>query len=75
MIVRLKRWKTYLDDGRGFAEFTTGDPKIVGVFIRLGFEPLRPIDNEETVDVDEVILKMAAHIRKKRKERKATDNG
>lgn len=68
--LRLKSYKTYLNDGRSNTVFDIADKSRVFVAIILGDEPAQITDESQYLDVDAVILKMAARIRKVRKERK-----
>ena len=70
-IIRLKRWTTYQDDGRSSVSYSPIDNKTVAVAVIVGYEPLKLLKDEDPIDVDGTILKLAAHIRKCRKERKA----
>lgn len=64
-ILRLKSYKTFLNDGRSSVTYdvTKGS---VAVAVIVGHEPLR-LDGNNALDVDRVILEMARHIRKCRR--------
>ena len=68
-IVRLRRYKTYLSDGRSSVEYVT-DKGFVTVAIVLGHEPLVLTEGSAYVDIDGMILRMAEHILKQRKKQK-----
>lgn len=81
-VIRLKRWQTYLDDGRSSVTYDIfpkyGKGKTVGVFVMLGVEPVTL--DERAIQCEDAILLMAdkiKHVRaesaakaKKRKPRK-----
>lgn len=73
-VVRLKSWTTYLEDGKSSVTYKIDDKKKVGVFLGVGVEPasLIGVDEKEIINVDDFILKLAAAIRKSRKEKKAS---
>ena len=65
--LRLKSWKTYMSDGRSSATYGPADKNEVAVGIILGYEPLKITDRKNYLDIDSVILKLAAHIKRERK--------
>jgi len=68
-ILRLKRWKTYLTDGRSSVEYDASKSK-VAVAVIVGFEPAKIGVDDDFINVDDVILDMAKHILKCRAKRK-----
>jgi hypothetical protein len=70
-IVRLKKWRTILMDGKSWLERSVKDKSEVAVFVHVGFEPLRPSeDQQDCLNVDDVVLDMAEHIKRARKQGK-----
>jgi len=66
-ILRLKKWSTYLSDGRSYSSNSCADKKEVAVAVIVGFEPAKIDDEKQFLNVDDVILDMAEHIRGVRK--------
>ena len=65
-ILRLKRWTTYFTDGRSSASYSTKD-KSVAIAVIVGYEPAKIEDESQFMNVDDVILDIAKHIRATRK--------
>lgn len=68
-ILRLRNYRHYLDDGYGWVEYKHAEKDKVFVAILIGEEP-KKVEEDNCLDVDSIILKMAEHIKKCRKERK-----
>jgi hypothetical protein len=68
-ILRLKSYKTYLDDGKSYVGYGTEKGQ-VGIAIILGYEPAKIDKEEDCLKIDDVILEIATHIKKARKEKK-----
>lgn len=66
-VIRLKRWKTYMEDGRGSVDYSTLEKDKVALFIQVGYEPAALKSIEERADIESVILEMADWIRAKNK--------
>lgn len=64
--LRLKSYKTYLNDGRSSTTFDIADKGRVFVALILGDEPACITDESQYLDVDSVILEMAQCIQKAR---------
>lgn len=74
-VVRLKRWDHRLEDGKSSVGYKTLNNKEVAVFLHLGYEPLdlTHVPEDQIVNVDDIILKLATAIRKSRKDKKAAN--
>ena len=70
-IIRLKSYKSFLSDGRSSTTNDVADKTEVLVAVIVGTEPLKIVDDADWLNVDDVILDMAEHIKKLRKIRKA----
>lgn len=64
--LRLKSYKTYMNDGRSSITFDMRDKSRVFVALILGDEPVKITDESQYLDVDQVILEMAECIQKAR---------
>ncbi len=73
--LRLKKYQTYLKDGRGYCEYVSEDKSQVLVALLIGTEPLKIESQDDLLNIDEVVLRMATHIRKVRKADKAAEKG
>lgn len=67
-LIRLKSYKTFLDDGKSSATYAV-DKGCVAIAIIIGYEPAK-YDENEAVDIDETILDIAKHIKECRKKEK-----
>ncbi len=74
-ILRLKRWTTYLADGKSYCGCTTGDKSVVAIAVIVGFEPAKIDDDSQWLNVDDVIVDIAKHIERKRKSRRPAPKG
>jgi hypothetical protein len=68
--LRLRNYRTYLHDGKGYVEYKCSEKGQVMVALLLGMEPKAIENQSDFLDVDSIILKMAEHIKKKNKEEK-----
>ena len=64
--LRLKSYKTFLNDGRSSKTFDIRDKGRVFVALILGDEPACITDESQYLDVDSIILEMAECIQKAR---------
>lgn len=69
--LRLKSYKTFLNDGRSNTIFDIADKSRVFVAIIVGDEPAKITDESQYLDVDAVILQMADNIHRARAAREA----
>lgn len=67
--IRIKKYETWMPDGKSRVTYGVADKSLVLVALVIGVEPLKISDPKDYMNVDDVILKMAAHIRKQRKNR------
>jgi hypothetical protein len=70
-IIRLINYRHYFENGTDYIEIAHSDKKKVFVAIILGDELKAVKEGDELVDVDDVILKMAEHVKKSRKREKS----
>ncbi len=66
--IRLKSYKTFLDDGRSSVTFGIADKREVFVALILGVESAKITDAKQCLDIDDMILRLAAHIQNQRKQ-------
>lgn len=69
-IIRLRSYKTYLNDGKSWSEFGCKEKNEVFVAVILGVEPRTITSEEDFLKLDDIILDMAAHIKKNRAAKK-----
>ena len=69
-IIRLRNYRHYFENGTDSIDIAHSDKKKVFVAIILGDEFKAVKEGDELVDVDDVILKMADHVKKSRKSKK-----
>lgn len=65
--IRLQNYRSYFSGGKGWAEYSTSNPKEVFVAIILGVEPKKIERPDQYANVDDVILQMAENIKANRK--------
>ena len=68
--IRLRNYRTYMDDGRSYAEYRHDKKDKVFVAIIVGEEPKVLKSQEDLCDIDSVILAMAEHIKSQRAPKK-----
>jgi ribosomal protein L3 len=64
--IRLKSYRSYFEDGIGYVEMSARNKKNVLIGIILGEEPKIIHNESERLDAEDVILRMADHIREAR---------
>lgn len=65
--IRLKKYETWLADGRSRVTYGVADKSEVMVALVIGTEPLKIEKPEDYMNIDDVILGAAEHIRKQRR--------
>ena len=61
--IRLSSYRTYLYDGKGYAEYKCSAKGEVFVALLLGMEPKIIKQQSDFLDADALIVKMAEHIK------------
>ena len=64
--VRLRNYRSYGADGKSWIEMKCNDKDRVIVALIIGSEPKNVTDDSQFIDIDEVILRAADHIRAQR---------